>query len=103
MSVRVCSCFEDGLLLGNRATHIMEHRHILTQSYTLTAIDDVIERGRWADWVELRNALKAEPDLAQKIIKVCERRLDDRSAQRHFFWWNYAQHSTKQKSAFSAA
>ena len=32
----------------------MQHRHLNHQRYTLAAIDDVIARGRWADWADLR-------------------------------------------------
>ena len=38
----------------------MRHRHLNHQRYTLAAIDDVITRGRWADWVALRRAVHAE-------------------------------------------
>ena len=31
------------------------HRHLNHQRYTLAAIDDVISRGRWQEWAELRS------------------------------------------------
>ena len=29
----------------------MQHRHLNHQRFTLAAIDDVIRRGRWDDWL----------------------------------------------------
>lgn len=34
----------------------MQHRHLNHQRFSLAAIDDIIARGKWADWVELRAA-----------------------------------------------
>ena len=41
----------------------MQHRHLIHQRLTLAAIDDVISRGRWDDWADLRRA--ALQDLTQ--------------------------------------
>ena len=35
----------------------MLHRHPNHQRLTLAAIDDVIARGRWQDWADLRRAV----------------------------------------------
>jgi len=37
----------------------MLHRHLNHQTFTLAAIDDVIDRGDKADWLELRRAALA--------------------------------------------
>ena len=34
----------------------MLHRHLNHQRFTPAAIDNVIARGRWQDWAELRRA-----------------------------------------------
>lgn len=70
----------------------MRHRHLNHQRHTLAAIDDVIARGRWADWADLRRAVLAEPSpLLDRIERVCRARLHDPCAQRHHFWMHYVQ------------
>lgn len=68
----------------------MEHRHLNHRRFTLAAIDDVITRGRWEDWVSLRKAVLADRVLLEKVEKVCLQRIVDPYAQRHHFWLNYA-------------
>ena len=67
----------------------MQHRHLNHQRFTLAAIDDIVARGKWADWAELRAAALAEPSLLDGIERVCRRRTVDPYAQRHHFWLNY--------------
>lgn len=69
----------------------MIHRHLNHQRYTLAAIDDIITRGRWDDWADLRRAILDEPALLDKVARVCQPRLADPYAQRYHFWNNYAQ------------
>jgi hypothetical protein len=69
----------------------MLHRHLNHQRFTLAAIDDVIARGRWQDWVELRRAVLAHPALLDKVERVCRRYVADPYAQRHAFWMRYAE------------
>ena len=38
----------------------MRHRHLNHEGYTLAAIDDVIARGKWQDWADLRGAALAD-------------------------------------------
>lgn len=40
---------------------LMRHRHLDHERLTLAAIDDVIARGRWADWIELRRTALTNP------------------------------------------
>ena len=47
----------------------MQHRHLIHQRLTLAAIDDVISRGRWDDWADLRRA--ALQDLTQYCSLRC--------------------------------
>jgi hypothetical protein len=69
----------------------MLHRHLDHQRLTLAAIDDVIARGRWADWAELRRAALADRSLLDKVERVCRPRAADPYAQRHHFWLHYAE------------
>ncbi len=64
----------------------MLHRHLNHPSHTLAAIDDIIARGRWNDWAELRQAVLADPCLLDKVDRVCSAHLADLFAQRYHFW-----------------
>lgn len=70
---------------------IVKHRHLTGSSpFSQAAIDDVIERGRMADWLALREALKHDVKAAKRTIKVCEARVTaDPGALRHVFWISY--------------
>lgn len=52
----------------------MKHRHLTHESFTLAAIDDIIERGQMVDWVDLIKEIEADPfgDIAEKTLKICE-------------------------------
>ena len=69
----------------------MLHRHLNHQTFTLAAIDDVIDRGDKAEWLELRRAALADPAVMDRIRKVCEAHVADPYAQRYHFWLNYAE------------
>ncbi len=69
----------------------MLHRHINHQRFTLAAIDDVILRGRWQDWADLRRALLEDPALLDKVERVCLPHASDPYAQRHQFWMHYVE------------
>lgn len=69
----------------------MIHRHLNHQRLTLAAIDDVISRGDWQDWAELRRAVLAEPVLLDRVERVCRAHVADPYAQRHHFWMRYAE------------
>ncbi len=72
----------------------MEHRHLNHADFTPAAIDDVIERGRWADWVALRKAVLQDDAVLHRVERLCAARTSDASdpyAQRHQFWMNYVQ------------
>jgi hypothetical protein len=68
----------------------MDHRHLVHQDLTAAAIDDIIERGGRADWVELRDAVATDRAIARKILRVCAARQNDPYAQRHHLWRHYA-------------
>lgn len=67
----------------------MLHRHLNHQRFTLAGIDDVISRGRWQDWADLRRAALEDPSLFDKIERVCAHYVVDAYAQRHHFWMHY--------------
>ena len=69
----------------------MQHRNLNHQRYTLAAIDDVISRGRWVDWADLRRAARADMSLLDRIERVRRAHLPDPCAQRHHFWMHYVQ------------
>ena len=68
----------------------MRHRHLIDSAgRSLPAIDDVIERGRWSDWVSLREDCIGQPELLDGIERVCAPRIADPYAQRHHFWMSF--------------
>lgn len=52
------------------------HRHLIGESLSLAAIDDIIERGQRDDWARLgRAALEDRTgDVARKIERICAAR-----------------------------
>ena len=68
----------------------MDHRHINPSSLSLAAIDDVICRGGWQDWMDLRRQTLAHGDVLERVQRVCRPHLDNGYAQRYHFWMNYA-------------
>ena len=74
----------------------MQHRHLNHQRYTLAAIDDVIVRGGWVDWADLRRAVRTDMPLLERIERVCRVRVTDPYAQRYHFWMHYVQACRRQ-------
>lgn len=68
----------------------MTHRHLVPRGYTLAAVDDVIASGGWDAWVRLRLAVRTDPAIREKVLRVCAAHEGDPSAQRHLFWKLYA-------------
>jgi hypothetical protein len=69
----------------------MQHRHLIHQDLTLAAIDDVISRGDWKDWVTLRLAALNDSAILDKVSRVCQAHIADAYAQRYHFWHHYVQ------------
>ena len=67
----------------------MIHRHLNHQDFTLAAIDDIISRGQWKDWADLRQAILSNSALIFKVEKICLNYISDPYAQRYHFWRNY--------------
>jgi len=53
------------------------------------AVDDVIARGTWKDWIGLRDELARRPSLKGTIVQVCKGSEWNRCSQRHVFWPGY--------------
>lgn len=68
----------------------MLYRHLHSTALSSAAIDDIIERGSLSDWLELRDAARGDPETLTRIARICERRAQDRFAQRFHFWKLYA-------------
>ena len=71
----------------------MQHRHLNHQEFTLAAVDDIIRRGGWRDWVELRRAAHRDRAVLARIARFCSAmpgRKDQEGAQRIAFWRKYA-------------
>ncbi|MGV8894304.1 MAG: hypothetical protein ACOH2K_15455 [Burkholderiaceae bacterium] len=69
----------------------MLHRHLNYQRFTLAAIDDVISRGRWRDWSDLRRAALNDLSLLDKVQCICRPYVADPYAQRYHFWMHYVE------------
>ena len=69
----------------------MLHRHLNHEEFTLAAIDDVIERGKRADWAELRAAALKDRAIMEKVLRVADAHGRDPYAQRYHFWTQYAE------------
>jgi hypothetical protein len=68
----------------------MEHRHLNHNDLTLAAIDDIISRGKRADWMYLRDAVRDDPSLLKKLLRICRENTVDPYSQRYHFWLHYA-------------
>ena len=55
----------------------MIHRHLTTSKWTAMAIESLFDRGTLQDWRQFAAALKADPDLAGEVRRVCAYRSAD--------------------------
>jgi hypothetical protein len=72
----------------------MQHRHLQPEEFTAAAVDDIIRRGGWRDWVELRRAALRDPAVTLRIRRICAATRNDpeqEGAQRIGFWRMYAE------------
>lgn len=74
--------------------HPMQHRHLNHQDLTLAAVDDIIRRGGWRDWVLLRRAAHQDGAVLARIQRICgaaDPSQPQEGSQRLSFWRKYAQ------------
>ena len=57
----------------------MHHRHIITQEWTIMALESLMERGELADWREFVQALKGNELLALRALRVSDT-IEDRAS-----------------------
>jgi hypothetical protein len=52
----------------------LKHRHLDHEDFTLTAIDDILERGNLADWLPLLREVAADPfgPASERVLRVVE-------------------------------
>jgi hypothetical protein len=67
----------------------MIHRHLVGETFSLASIDDIISRGKWNDWVELREKTVTDPPILDDIEHICNHYITDPYEQRYHFWMNY--------------
>ena len=68
----------------------MRHRHLTDDAgFSPAAIDDIISRGVWKDWAELRQAAVDDQNVLRDIRRVCEAYVSDPCEQRHHFWMRF--------------
>ena len=48
----------------------MQHRHLNHREFSPAAIDDIISRGKWRDWRELRQAALNDRDVMERIARI---------------------------------
>ena len=75
----------------------MDHRHLAHDDLSLPAVDDIIRRGGWRDWVALRRAAAGDPVVRERIERLClaaERDPEAEGAQRLTFWRKYVRRLT---------
>lgn len=75
----------------------MQHRHLNHEDFTLPAVDDIIRRGGWRDWVALRRAALRDPAVQERIRRLCgvvEQGPEAEGTQRLTFWRKYVQRLT---------
>ena len=54
---------------GARKGHKVKHRHINDKTWTVAALDSLLERGDLPDWQELFKALRAgEPGVKERLL-----------------------------------
>ena len=69
----------------------MNHRHITDTGYSLAAIDSIIERGQRKDWALLQIAVRDNPDLCRKVLRIAGHNLEHPYTIRYHYWYHYAQ------------
>ncbi|GHV39393.1 hypothetical protein FACS1894187_19310 [Synergistales bacterium] len=69
---------------------MMSHRHINDTTYTLPAIDSIIEHGDRPDWAALQIAMRSDPELCRKVFNIACHNLDHPYTIRYHYWYHFA-------------
>jgi hypothetical protein len=59
----------------------MRHRHLTGETWSLMAIESLLERGELDDWREFARALRGDPHLARATLRACEGPVDPGAAE----------------------
>ncbi|MCC6423780.1 MAG: hypothetical protein IT447_09910 [Phycisphaerales bacterium] len=59
----------------------MIHRHLKGQTWSLMAIESLLERGKLRDWQNFGWSLKDDPELALAALRVADGPVDEGSAE----------------------
>lgn len=69
----------------------MVHRHISGDKVlSSVAVDDIIDRGRRADWAFLRDAMRGDAELVDRVRRICAAHMHDAFDQKYHLWNLYA-------------
>lgn len=58
-------------------TRFVKHRHLNHDELTLAAIDGIIERDAWRDWLRLARAIRDNAEIAAEVALLTDRRLNN--------------------------
>lgn len=71
----------------------MNQRHLDHDRLSPAAVDAIIRRGGWRDWVRLRRAVHSDAVIRDRIRRICDAALLDpegaEGLQRLSFWQHY--------------
>lgn len=59
--------------------------------YTHTAIENVIDRGAWPDWMALFRAARNDPEVRRRVFETAEHYVDHPYTNRFKVWLNLMQ------------
>ncbi|MDR1546739.1 MAG: hypothetical protein LBU12_08545 [Deltaproteobacteria bacterium] len=69
----------------------MIHRNIDGESYSMMSIEDFIVNGKLDDWIELRNYIKNNKFIIEKIKLICDLNDYELHSQFYRFWKKYVE------------
>ena len=78
----------------------MIHRHIEDLEYSLPAIDSIIERGKRGDWAALQIAVRSDPDICRKVLRIARHNLEHPYTNRYHFLYRFAIEQLKCQTAY---
>jgi len=67
----------------------MQHRNMDCDQFNLATIDDIIDRGKLRDWIELREACRVSLKIRDMVLHVCHHHNNYDFSVRYNFWIVY--------------